>query len=261
MICPYCGKNIASSSEYCEFCGKPTQFAARMHSSPEKVAIKTEPLPGRAGPSAEGERVLSEKMDALAHRIIRLPGQKEHRLQLICMILLMLVCIAVILLRLSRMETHIQKELNALRPVLTAALAPTAAPDPDYTLSYHMNVDDAADAAFSQITLAAGQACIIEEPAPTSPGRRFLGWNTRQDGRGAAYTAGQVYEFGQDVSLYAQWELLPTPTPTPTPQPTPVPADTPTPADTPAPTEALTSAAPSAAPPQTDAPVGSPEIS
>ncbi len=40
------------------------------------------------------------------------------------------------------------------------------------------------------------------------PGYNFAGWNTRADGSGAGYTAGQTFTMGEkDVVLYAQWTL------------------------------------------------------
>jgi uncharacterized repeat protein (TIGR02543 family) len=39
----------------------------------------------------------------------------------------------------------------------------------------------------------------------TRSGCTFVGWNTQADGSGTAYTDGQVYAFGADITLYAQW--------------------------------------------------------
>jgi hypothetical protein len=36
-------------------------------------------------------------------------------------------------------------------------------------------------------------------------GYDFAGWNTRLDGQGASYEAGENYEFASDMTLYAQW--------------------------------------------------------
>ncbi|RKS85704.1 LPXTG-motif cell wall-anchored protein/uncharacterized repeat protein (TIGR02543 family), partial [Microbacterium sp. AG790] len=40
----------------------------------------------------------------------------------------------------------------------------------------------------------------------TRDGYTFTGWNTKADGTGAAYEAGAVYSFGDDVTLFAQWK-------------------------------------------------------
>lgn len=48
-------------------------------------------------------------------------------------------------------------------------------------------------------------------------GYTFTGWNTRQDGLGTAYASGALYSFSSDSTLYAQWELTPSPTPSPSP--------------------------------------------
>ena len=37
MICPNCGKNVSSDQEICRYCGKPTQFSARMQYFPKAV--------------------------------------------------------------------------------------------------------------------------------------------------------------------------------------------------------------------------------
>lgn len=37
----------------------------------------------------------------------------------------------------------------------------------------------------------------------------FLGWNTATDGSGVAYAEGATYPFASDVTLYAQWSLIP----------------------------------------------------
>jgi uncharacterized repeat protein (TIGR02543 family) len=44
----------------------------------------------------------------------------------------------------------------------------------------------------------------------TRTGYTFAGWNTVALGGGTAYTDGQVYPFTADVTLYAQWTVLPT---------------------------------------------------
>ncbi|MCM1207896.1 MAG: InlB B-repeat-containing protein, partial [Ruminococcus sp.] len=38
-------------------------------------------------------------------------------------------------------------------------------------------------------------------------GYRFAGWNTKRDGTGTAYSAGDTFSIVEDVMLYAQWEL------------------------------------------------------
>lgn len=70
----------------------------------------------------------------------------------------------------------------------------------------------------AQVT-AASQA--LSANAFTRSGFAFAGWNTAADGSGTAYADGASYDFAADVTLYAQWEALPTPTATATPSATP----------------------------------------
>ena len=39
-----------------------------------------------------------------------------------------------------------------------------------------------------------------------NPGQKFMGWNTKADGSGQQYKAGQEYTFEQDLTLYAMWD-------------------------------------------------------
>lgn len=41
------------------------------------------------------------------------------------------------------------------------------------------------------------------------PGYVFTGWNTRQDGQGTPYADGVSYPFTADMTVYAQWALVP----------------------------------------------------
>jgi len=49
----------------------------------------------------------------------------------------------------------------------------------------------------------------INSATPVKKGCKFLGWNTKEDGSGKTYQAGNLYDVNQDggnVTLYAQWE-------------------------------------------------------
>lgn len=50
----------------------------------------------------------------------------------------------------------------------------------------------------------------------TREGYVFAGWNTQQDGQGTPYADGATFDFSSDQTLWAQWDLDPTP-PAPTP--------------------------------------------
>ena len=44
---------------------------------------------------------------------------------------------------------------------------------------------------------------------PSRTGYTFEGWNSAAEGNGNAYTVGQEYTFTEDITLYAQWDALP----------------------------------------------------
>jgi uncharacterized repeat protein (TIGR02543 family) len=44
---------------------------------------------------------------------------------------------------------------------------------------------------------------------PTQPGYIFDGWNTAADGSGVSYAAGSAYTPATNISLYAQWSVVP----------------------------------------------------
>jgi uncharacterized repeat protein (TIGR02543 family) len=67
------------------------------------------------------------------------------------------------------------------------------------------------------------------------PGYTFTGWNTREDGQGTPYANGASYSFTSDLTLYAQWEVAPSPSPTPSPTASPSASSTPAPVATAAP--------------------------
>ena len=46
-------------------------------------------------------------------------------------------------------------------------------------------------------------------PTFSSPGHAFVEWNTSAGGSGANYSDGASYSFSSDITLYAQWTLIP----------------------------------------------------
>lgn len=46
---------------------------------------------------------------------------------------------------------------------------------------------------------------VITLPSDTQNGFAFIGWDTKEDGTGTRYRAGDVYEITGDATLYAQW--------------------------------------------------------
>lgn len=52
----------------------------------------------------------------------------------------------------------------------------------------------------------AGTVCSLSETGITRSGYRFTGWNTKQDGYGVSYAAGDSITLNSNIILYAQWE-------------------------------------------------------
>ncbi len=56
------------------------------------------------------------------------------------------------------------------------------------------------------ITIQFGQRAVLPNTAPVLHGSRFMGWNTRPDGKGIMYIPGQKMAMvTEDTILYAQW--------------------------------------------------------
>ncbi len=87
-------------------------------------------------------------------------------------------------------------------------------------------------------------------------GYALQSWNTQIDGSGTAYDLGERITIRESMTLYAQWEPIPTPTPTPVPTATPTPAPTTAPTAKPTATPRRTSSTTN-----TPAPTPSPEPS
>ncbi|MCL2810301.1 MAG: InlB B-repeat-containing protein [Clostridia bacterium] len=84
-----------------------------------------------------------------------------------------------------------------------------AAQLPTYSVTYHGGIGgtggmvDAGLALDSQYVIRNGQAAGVSNPS-----HAFLVWNTRQDGLGVTYVAGQVITITDNLTLYAQWIWL-----------------------------------------------------
>jgi uncharacterized repeat protein (TIGR02543 family) len=73
----------------------------------------------------------------------------------------------------------------------------------------------------------------LESNGFTRAGYTFVGWNTAPNGAGTSYSDGQTYAFTSDMTLYAQWKLIPAPGPAPGPAPSPETAPEPEPVNPP----------------------------
>ena len=73
-------------------------------------------------------------------------------------------------------------------------------------LNYYRNVEDnESPIAFSVHGLGT-KVTITDGITPTRDGYTFTGWNTKPDGSGQDYEAGNIITMNEDVNLYAQWE-------------------------------------------------------
>ncbi len=53
-----------------------------------------------------------------------------------------------------------------------------------------------------------GETLKLSSEQPTLADYNFIGWNTRKDGKGVSYAAGDEYTDNADLKLYAQWEPI-----------------------------------------------------
>ncbi len=108
---------------------------------------------------------------------------------------------------------------NSLNATVQVASSPS--PTESYTLSFDDNRPSAWDNRFlltpsglSAVSVDAGQPYTIpaaepsigEQSAPSYHIYLFTGWNTRKDGTGTTYHAGDVLTPSSDLVLYAQWQ-------------------------------------------------------
>ena len=82
---------------------------------------------------------------------------------------------------------------------------------PTYTVTYDANGPDSGTAPANQtkvqgidLPLASNTGGLVRA------GYTFAGWNTQDDGNGTSYAEGALYTDDADVTLYAEWTLLPT---------------------------------------------------
>lgn len=76
-------------------------------------------------------------------------------------------------------------------------------PTPTYTISYNMN---GGSGTIESQKKTYGKDLKLSEVIPTMTGHNFVYWNTKQDGTGDSYAAGDVYEANTGATLYAQYE-------------------------------------------------------
>ena len=83
---------------------------------------------------------------------------------------------------------------------------------PTYTITYDDNVDgQTIDVPTDSNSYVAGATASLSNITPVRTGYTFAGWNTAPDGTGTGYNAGSTLNMNtDDVTLYAQWTIIPT---------------------------------------------------
>ena len=74
----------------------------------------------------------------------------------------------------------------------------------NYNISYNANNGTGAPASQSK---SYGVEIKLSTSIPTRTGYTFTGWNTKSDGSGTKYNAGDPYNSNADLTLYAQWRI------------------------------------------------------
>jgi len=96
--------------------------------------------------------------------------------------------------------------LLALSLALASCKNPTDG-TPTYTITFDAN--GGSGAVPSPITVESGSRVSLPGGSGLSKtGYTFSGWNTRADGTGSNYSAGSSYMTGNDVTLYARWNVI-----------------------------------------------------
>ncbi|MBP3414197.1 MAG: InlB B-repeat-containing protein, partial [Clostridia bacterium] len=79
----------------------------------------------------------------------------------------------------------------------------SASPEKTSTVTYDANGGSGAPESQQKYF---GQTLALSSAKPTKEGSTFSGWNTKADGSGNAYKAGDKYTDNSSLTLYAQWD-------------------------------------------------------
>jgi len=233
MICPNCGEAIDHMAEYCKYCGKATNAAARYNYRPPVVPIrKTETR--MEDPVVKVDTSLRDALDRLTVQVQKLPTQKQMKAIMfryaVILAAFTLLCTAICsigiaknraeIAKLEEMSSMIAASQNEATDQESAALTPvtTAESTPTTTASsvIHFDLNIPKDADISKFTTTPKDINPSNEaniPLPLLKDTemfRFLGWNTQQDGEGKTFTTSFTLNPDQsgDTTLYAQWEKI-----------------------------------------------------
>lgn len=79
-----------------------------------------------------------------------------------------------------------------------------------YSLTYNAN-GGTGTMTDSESPYVSGSTVTVKTNSFSAPdGKRFLNWNTADDGTGTSYVSGNTFALNTDTILYAQWEDIPT---------------------------------------------------
>lgn len=234
MICPNCGESIEHMAEYCKYCGKPTNAAARYNYRPPVVPIRgaesvTERTPEKP------DTGLRDAFDRLAAYVQNLPTKKQMKATMfryaIILALFTLICTAFCAIGIAKNRAELAKlrelsslmetsqkeatdqESSATTPATTAESTPEAT-TVGAAIRFDLNLPKGADVAKfpptpKDIIPSKGEEVHLPLLQDTET-IRFLGWNTRPDGKGGQYAADAVFDLklSGDITLFAQWEQI-----------------------------------------------------
>lgn len=233
MICPNCGEAIDHMAEYCKYCGKATNAAARYNYRPPVVPIrKTETR--MEDPVVKVDTSLRDAFDRLAAQVQKLPTQKQMKAMMfryaVILAAFTLLCTAICSIGIAKNRAEIAKleKMSSLMAVTqdeatdqeSAALTPATAAESTPTTAassvIHFDLNIPKDADVSKFTTTPKDINPLEgedNPLPLLKDTetfRFLGWNTQQDGEGKTFTSSFTLNPNQsgDITLYAQWEKI-----------------------------------------------------
>lgn len=242
MICPNCGEAIDHMAEYCKYCGKATNAAARYNYRPPVVPIrKTETR--MEDPVVKVDTSLRDALDRLNTYVQKLPTQKQMKAMMfryaVILAIFTLLCMALCSIGIAKNRAEIakletmsslmgatqdeatDKESAALTPATTAESTPAKAAESTPATAaassvIHFDLNIPKDADVSKFTTTPKDIHPLEgedNPLPLLKDTetfRFLGWNTQQDGEGKTYTSSFTLNPNQssDITLYAQWEKI-----------------------------------------------------
>ena len=77
-----------------------------------------------------------------------------------------------------------------------------------YTIAYNKNTTETVTDLPADQTKTHGEALTLSSATPTRVGYNFTKWNTAYDGSGTDYDPSGSYTINDNVTLYAQWELI-----------------------------------------------------